>query len=92
MDSGVDLFELDGREALRLVAVQPWDLSPEQAIARTEVLRVLKEMPRELSSVAMAIGVLGHTQLDVAERLNVNQSSVSRRWKRALEELERGLA
>lgn len=85
-------FDLGPEEALRLLAYDPEDLEPEDALFRSEVSRIIDELPRQTRTVAWLIGVEDQRQVDVAEQLRVDQSTVSRRWKRALEQIERELS
>lgn len=84
----MDYFnELSAREALRLLRVSISELNPGDVIYRMQVLSALKKLDKNLREVAWAIGVLELTQEEVAGLLNVNQSTVSRRWKEALWQL-----
>lgn len=85
-------YSFGPEEALRLLAYAPEDLDPEDALFRSEVARIVSELPQETRTIAQLIGVEDRRQIEVAELLRVDQSTVSRRWKRALELVERGLA
>jgi DNA-directed RNA polymerase specialized sigma24 family protein len=85
-------WPIGAEEALRLLAYSPEDLDPEDALFRSEVSRIVDELPHHTRTIARLIGVEDQRQVDVAELLRVDQSTVSRRWKRALELVERGLA
>lgn len=90
--SQVDFWELAPREALRLLNYSDEYLSPEIALVRSAVSDALAQMSDELSEIAWHCGVLDKRQADVARELNINQSTVSRRWKQALAELEGSLS
>lgn len=85
-------LDLGPEEALRLLAYPPEDLEPEDALYRSEVARIVEELPPNTRTIAWLIGVEDKRQVDVAELLRVDQSTVSRRWKRALEQIERELS
>jgi DNA-directed RNA polymerase specialized sigma24 family protein len=85
-------FDLSGEEALRLLAFEPEDLIPEDAFFRSEIARIVDELPHQIRTVALLVGVDDMRQEEVAVILRVDQSTISRRWKRALELVERGLA
>jgi DNA-directed RNA polymerase specialized sigma24 family protein len=78
-------------QSLRLLAYPPEDLEPEDALYRNEVQRVVDNLPNDLRLIAQLVGINDYRQIDVATYLNVDQSTISRRWKKALAEISKGL-
>lgn len=88
----MDFWSLSPEELLRLVAVSPDELDPETALVRSTAIDALLDLPRDIAVIAWHCGVLDKRQEDVAAELDVDQSTVSRRWKQALSALEGGLS